>query len=175
LPFSKRIFLMSTIIPMNTNEVRRIMQIACNRSDIEGIAAAFMREKPTAEGMVIRDAPGKFEPGKRTWCYQKYVPRPTIDLRVHSAEEAISATGQPLGMVGRLNFWFNGRTIGVGPGKLTHAERTRLWQDVYLSGLTWDNGAGPMACIQYKADESYDDLREPTFQHWRTDKGTPDA
>jgi len=33
----------------------------------------------------------------------------------------------------------------------------------------------PIATIQYKEDASYEALREPTFQHWRHDKDTPDA
>jgi ATP-dependent DNA ligase len=164
---------MATIIPMNTHEVRRIPQIACMKSDVEGIAKAFMREKPTAEGMVIRDANGKFEPGKRTWCYQKYVPRPTIDLRVVDFEEATTEAGEPKGMVGRVIVSYKGKEIGCGPGKLTHAERTILWNDFTVWGI--DCLETPIATIQYKEDASYEALREPTFQHWRDDKDTPDA
>lgn len=172
--FARRHFMLTSIVPINTREVSVIKQFAADRELIDGVFDAFMAEKPNAEGMVVRDATGKFQPGKRTWCYQKLLRKPTIELALHSVEEATTEYKEPKGMVGRLNFWYKGEVIGVGPGKLTHEERTRLWERckdvVYLLP-----GTGPIATVQYKEDKSYDALREPTFQHWRTDKDTPDA
>lgn len=178
--FARRLFIMTNIIPMNTNEVRVIKQFAIQRDMVEKVFDAFMAEKPTAEGMIVRDADGVFAPGKRTWCYQKLLKRPTIDLYVVGFEEATSEAGEPKGMVGRVLVSYKGKEIGCGPGKLSHAERTELWdewthwQSAIKSGYKttpWKR----MACIQYKEDPSYDALREPTFQHWRDDKDTPDA
>jgi ATP-dependent DNA ligase len=180
LPFAKRLFLMQTMIPMNTQEVRRIVQVACHKKDIDGLFDAFMAQKPSAEGMIVRDANGKFEPGKRTWCYQKLLRKPTIDLYVTGFEEATTEAGEPKGMVGRVLVSYKGTEIGCGPGKLTHAERTELWQEwtqwqaAIASGYKTTKWRR-MACIQYKEDASYGALREPTFQHWRDDKETPDA
>lgn len=171
--FARRHFMLTQIIPMNTREVRVIKQVAVGSEVVEGVFDAFMTEKPNAEGMVARDATGKFQPGKRTWCYQKLLRKPTIELALHSVEEATTEDKEPKGMVGRLNFWYKGEVIGVGPGKLTHAERISLWDRA--NGIVYPQGTGPIATVQYKEDKSYDALREPTFQHWRADKDTPDA
>lgn len=171
--FARRYFMLSQFIPMNTREVRTIKQMPVDRELVEGVFDAFMNENPNAEGMIARDADGKFQPGKRTWCYQKLLRKPTIELAMHSVEEAVAEDGTLKGMGGRLNFWYNGRVIGVGPGKLNHNERTLLW--TMANGVVYPEGTGPIATVQYKEDKSYDALREPTFQHWRTDKYTPDA
>ena len=85
-------------------------------------------------------------------------------------------------MVGRLIVSYKGLTIGVGPGRLTHGERTSLWtcREAYLrteqDGHRWKELLpGRIAQIKYKADDSYDALRQPTFQHWRPEKDEPDA
>ena len=125
------------------------------------------------EGVVFRDAAAPFKPGMRHWDYQKYVVDPTIELRLHSVVEG---KGSHAGSVGRMNFWYKGEIIGVGPGKLTHAERRIMWQSWKNSPFAaYSRGSGPIATIQYKRDDSYDALRQPTFQHWRNDKDTADA
>lgn len=172
--FAKRHFMLTQIINGNTREVRIVAQIPVDRELIDGVFDAFMREKPNAEGMVVRDANGKFEPGKRTWCYQKLLKKPTIDLVIVGFEEAVSETGQPKGMVGRVIASYKGKEIGVGPGKLTHDERTVLWHAFCFAPNSFRKERR-IATIQYKEDKSYDALREPTFQHWRQDKDTPDA
>jgi ATP-dependent DNA ligase len=169
-PFSKRNFVLALLIPHNTREVRKVLQFPCTSDVVEGVFDAFMAQKPSAEGMIVRDANGKFEPGKRTWCYQKLLRKPTIDLYVTGFEEATTEAGEPKGMVGRVLISYKGKEIGCGPGKLTHAERIALWQEYCAFGAV-----KRMATIQYKEDQSYEALREPTFQHWRHDKDTPDA
>lgn len=121
------------------------------------------------EGAIIRSGSDRFEPNKRSWGYQKYLIDPTVDLRVHSFEEATSECGEPLGMVGRINCYYNNNIIGVGPGKLTHVQRTLLWElhkDSIIRSTT-------IAEVKYKEDPSYTALRQPTFQRWREDKSEP--
>jgi hypothetical protein len=68
-------------------------------------------------------------------------------------------------MVGRIIADFHGTEIGVGPGKLSHAERRKLW-------VNREHNHG-VATIKYKRDDSYTALRQPTFQHWRPEKTEP--
>lgn len=129
--------------------------------DAEGMIAHFQRKWPNAEGFIMRAADAAFKPNTRHWDYQKIVVDPTADLMITGFEEAVNADGEPLGMVGRLIAEYNGKEIGVGPGKLTHKERKELWS-------TWF--APTIATIKYKRDPSYDSLRQPTFQHWRPER-----
>lgn len=125
---------------------------------------------PAAEGLVYRASADRFEPGKRAWGYQKIIERPTADLRVHSYEEAIDGkTGEGKGMVGRINMWYGDTLIGVGPGKMKHAERKSEWA---VHGHL-PHAQERIAEVEYKYDPSYDALREPTFQHWRPEKTEP--
>lgn len=117
------------------------------------------------EGWIVRCADDPYEPNKRQKGYQKLVIEPTVDLKIVGFEEAVSKDGEPLGMVGRLIAEYKGEKIGIGPGKLTHAERRELFTTPFASGR--------IAEIKYKRDPSYDALRQPTFQHWRDDKDTP--
>jgi len=133
----------------------------------------FYKKFPKAEGMVARNWDDPFMPGKRSWGYQKVLREPTIDLRIIGVEEAIDKDGNPKGMAGSLIASYRGADIGIGPGRLTHDERRELWHG-WTTRLTrsWPNR---IAQIKYKADDSYDALRQPTFQFWRDDKETPDA
>lgn len=153
------------------------------------------------EGMMLHHTDKPFQPGKRCWGMARYKPQPTIDLEVISYEEAVSETGEPLGMVGRINVELARRSragevsmsvIGVGPGRMTHDERRAVWQASYVEMENYepynmkDNGRvryptedratlGPIAEIKYMPDPSYDALRQPTFQRFRTDKEFPDV
>ena len=158
----------------------------------------FNRLFPQAEGLVARNHDDPFAPGKRSWGYQKVLNEPTIDLRIVGVEEAIDQHGQPKGMAGRLVASYKGNRIGIGPGRLTHAERVELWEQYKqvaeccccgdpIEGHSIGSGHSPVsmadyyefpnsiAQIKYKKDDSYDALRQPTFQFWRDDKETPDA
>lgn len=127
----------------------------------------------TPEGAVIRSFDEAWEPGNRSWGYQKYLPKPTIDLRLH---RILEATGGQSGLSGRMEFWYHDQIIGAGPGKLTHVERQRLWES-YSRGnyKLWPKGVGPLVTLAYKPDPSYGKLREARFLHWRTDKTEADA
>ena len=117
------------------------------------------------EGYVFRDPKDSHVPGARNSGYMKLVVRPTLDLLVVGFDEATDAkTGEPKGMVGRVNVIYKGKLEGVGPGKLTHKERTALWQQ-YGSATV-----NRVAEVSYKHDPSYNGIREGTFQHWRDDK-----
>ena len=165
--------------------VTPIDQYTCtDLKKLESFAASHATAFPKAEGMVARSYTDEWAPGKRTWGYQKVVVDPMIDLRIVGFEEAVSQHGERLGMVGRLMAKYKGDTIGIGPGKLNHVERSSLWKtwqntanysmqvlDVAV-GPTWHN---PIAQIKFKRDDSYDALRQPTFQVWRDDKDEPDA
>lgn len=156
----------------------------------------FNRLFPQAEGLVARNHDDPFTPGKRSWGYQKVLNEPTIDLRIVGVEEAIDKDGNPKGMVGRLIASYKGTEIGIGPGRLTHAERTALWEEYQREAYHcccgspvdhYPDGHSPVSAadyygfpnriaqIKYKKDDSYDALRQPTFQHWRDDKSDPDA
>lgn len=143
-------------------------------SQLEHHFEDFCNQFPKAEGMVARNWNDPFLPGKRSWGYQKLLREPTIDLRIIRVEEAVDQHGNPKGMAGRLVASYKGTEIGVGPGRLTHDERRELWEGWTRTRLTlhWPNR---VAQIKYKADDSYDALRQPTFQFWRDDKETPDA
>jgi ATP-dependent DNA ligase len=121
------------------------------------------------EGAIIRSGADRFEPNKRSWGYQKYLKDPVVDLRVHSFEEATSECGEPLGMVGRINCYYNNNIVGVGPGKLTHDQRTSLW-NIHGSSIIHSN---IIAQVKYKKDDSYKALRQATFQCWRPEKEEP--
>lgn len=124
---------------------------------------------PTVEGIIIRPPHSLVEPaGTRSWGLMRYKPTPTLDLTVHSFEEAVSKDKEPLGMVGRINVYYNGQVTGCGPGKLTHKERTEVWNEQ----SKW---IGTIAEVQYMRDPSYEGLRQPTFQRWRPDKDTADC
>ena len=172
-PFSYRLEALIHIFiraSYRTGFVRVIPQYAVRKEHIEQTFDKILDEND--EGGVIRDANETWQPGKRTWGYQKYVIDPTIDLRIVGFEEAVDKNGEPMGMVGRVLASYHGRTIGVGPGKLTHKDRKALWSTYSTSGIFAINA---LACIKYKRDPSYSDLRQPTFQHWRYDKDKPDA
>ena len=127
------------------------------------------------EGMMLRPADGLYFVGKRSWDMQRLVLTPTIDLRVVGFEEAKSKGGAPLGMVGKIIVERNGKTEGVGPGKLTHDERRDLWLRYTTVGY---GGWQPrIAKIKYKGGETanYKSLRQATFQCWHGDKSEPDA
>lgn len=144
---------------------------------------AVMEAQPQAEGVVFHSYSTPFKPGKRDWGTQRMKPVPTIDLKIMGFEEAVSKTGMPMGMVGRLNAEFtrvqpsaDGSTkcsttiIGIGPGALTHKERQALWT-MQKQGR-WKPH---IAEIKYMRDDTYDALRQPTFVRFRTDKQVADT
>ena len=153
--------------------VTPIDQYTCTDLEkLESFAASHATAFPKSEGMVARSYTDEWAPGKRTWGYQKIVVDPMIDLHVVGFEEAVSQHGEPLGMVGRVIVSYKGNKIGVGPGKLGHNDRMQLWTEYCNHGQHMEPR---MAQIKHKADDSYDALRQPTFQCWRPDKDEPDA
>lgn len=167
-------FYQSHVTVVSSKEVK-------NQQELEHVLETFLDTYPKAEGMIARSHDDKFEAGKRSWGYQKLLVEPTIDLRIVYVEEAVDGkTGEGKGMVGRLVASYHGEKIGIGPGKLTHKERISLWQD-WNKALTSNFARGGMqdalgiAQIKYKKDDSYDALRQPTFQYWRPEKTEPDA
>lgn len=144
---------------------------------IENIHRTVVRDG--LEGMMLRPADGLYFVGKRSWDMQRLVLTPTIDLRVVGFEEAKSAGGAPLGMVGKVIVERNGKTEGVGPGKLTHDERRALWTKFTDKPMLGGGGGWKprIAKIKYKGGETanYKSLRQATFQCWHGDKSEPDA
>ena len=123
---------------------------------------------PYQEGWVVRSHDAPFKPGRRHWDYQKIVREPTSDLRIIRYEEG---AGKNAGGVGRLIAEYNGKEIGVGPGKMSYAQRQEEWKK-YKDGV---HSSPRIAQIKYKKDDSYSALRQATFQCWRPDKTEPDA
>ncbi len=152
------------------------------QEDAEAAHDTFMLNNQDAEGSVLHSWYKVFQPGKRCWGTQRMKPVPTIDLMVVGFEEAYSADGNPLGMVGRINAEFatlvptpygmqnKVDVIGIGPGALNHTERKNLWR-IYKQGKFTPR----IAEIRYMRDDSYDALRQPTFKQWRDDKAIPDT
>lgn len=149
------------------------------------------------EGMMLHNTNKGYLPGKRRWETARYKPQPVIDLEVVGFEEAVSEAGEGLGMVGRVNVrllrewpllpaagalgkpetgwvWVYGdvyaKTVGVGPGKLSHADRIEWWNN-QLYG--YDHKL--YAAIKYMPDPAYAALRQPTVQFLRTDKSESDV
>jgi ATP-dependent DNA ligase len=141
--------------------------------------AKFPVDHPDAEGVVIRALYGDKSHFKAAWRSPgmlKLKVTETIDLPIHSFEEAVDKDGNKKGMVGRINVQYHTgassdgnneytdfKLIGIGPGKLKHEERIELWknQKAYV---------GRMIEIAYMPDPSYDALREPRFYRFRPDK-----
>jgi ATP-dependent DNA ligase len=140
-------------------------------NNYEDVCAKILKESNSPdnfEGYIVRPIDSIYEL-KRSYGMLKDKPKPTVDLLVTSFEEAISKDGEPLGMVGRINCSYKGHIIGVGPGKMVHADRKHMW-DVYTKyGLS----EGLIIEVQYMPDDSYDALRQPTFQRFRPDKTEP--
>lgn len=116
------------------------------------------------EGLIIRS--GEYEHGKRSWNSMKYKIEPTADLKVVGIEEAISKEGEPLGRVGAFLCEYKDSIIKVGSGKLSHAESKILWDEELLQ-------YGRIIEVKYMKDDSYEALRQPTFQCFRDDKDEP--
>jgi ATP-dependent DNA ligase len=144
-------------------------EMVFDQDDLAEHIARMLNHNPLWEGLILRSGEAKFKPGTRHWDYQKIVIDPTIDLRIVRLDEAIDKDGKPKGMVGALIAEYNGKEIGIGPGKLTHKERYDLWRD-YMRARPMRDFPNKIATIKYKRDPSYDALRQPTFQHWRPEK-----
>ena len=148
------------------------------------------------EGMMLHDMTKPFQPGKRCWGMGRYKPQPTLDLRVVRYVEAVSEEGNPLNMVGRIEvqlhrrwehptytnaddkYWVDVKEVGIGPGKMTHEERHRVWaeaEQILNSGGPRRPKHPTIAEVKYMPDPSYDALRQATFQRFRPDKETPDV
>lgn len=128
--------------------------------------AEFKKTRPEAEGVVIRALYGDksvYKTGWRSPGMLKLKTTETIDLKIHSFEEAIDKDGNAKGMVGRINVVHGKAVIGVGPGKLKHAERISIFADQkqYI---------GKTIEIAYMPDDSYSALREGRFYRFRPDK-----
>lgn len=135
------------------------------------------------EGWVVADPDKPYEPGKRQPGYQKLVIEPTVDLNIWGYIEAVDKAGGLKGMVGGLVAEYQDGYIGVGPGKMKHDERTKIFEELTAEKMVglpgkpnqvwWRFVAPRLAEIKHKRDPSYDALRQPTFQHWRDDKTEP--
>ena len=160
---------------------------------VEKVLAGLKERLPDIEGIMLHSLQKPFQPGKRCWGMSRYKPQPTIDLEVTSFEEAVSEAGEPLGMLGRVNVrlnreWGSGRipdgwtavpgksdgnqrvwskVVGIGPGKLSHQDRKDWWELYKRHTSVQDN---LYAEIKYMPDPSYEALRQPTIQRFRTDK-----
>lgn len=161
--------------------------------DVEAMFKQYNLKIKNLEGMMIHTFTKPWQPGKRCVGMSRLKPQPTIDLEVVGYEEAISKTGEGLGMVGRVNVrlvrkWASRKpprgwtrlagdeglaecTVGVGPGKLLHNERKELWEKYVVCEYKLP---ATFAEIKYMPDPSYDALRQPTFQCFRPDKTVGD-
>lgn len=135
------------------------------------MAGPSVGPKYKPEGVVVRMLSGEgsyYSLAGRSWGMMRIVEKPTLDLMVVEVIEAKDKNGNPKGMVGSLMCKYHDIDIKVGAGKATHAERTKWWKKPELI-------LGKIVQVQYKPDDSYNKLRQPTFQRIRDDKDTPDA
>lgn len=157
-----------------------IESYSCQKpDDIDFAERTIKYHNPSYEGIVIRELTGKntiFKAGWRSPGMIKKKRVETIDLRIASFEEAVDKDGNPKGMVGRINVYYSTgvesdenndyttwNVIGVGPGKLTQAERIELWNNrKAFNGRTIE--------IAYMPDKTYEALREARFMRFRPDK-----
>ena len=141
--------------------------IVTSVDDIQEATHNILKINPEAEGIMVRQLHGPesmYVAGKRPRGMAKYKLVETHDLKLVDIEQAIDAkTGEGNGMAGRLVVEYKGKEVGVGPGKLTHAERIDMWKNgaAYI-GRTIEVAAMP--------DKSYEALREPRFIRFRPDK-----
>jgi hypothetical protein len=171
--FLRQRILRGILRTVQTDTARMVHQSLCRDEEDLMRQLDVASTRPDAakiEGYIARSASALFKPGTRHWDYQKVVFDPTVDLRINGFEEAVSEHGVPLGMVGRILADFHGTEIGIGPGKMSHADR-KYWWDV--CGPIGHIDQPRIATIKYKRDPSYTALRQPTFQHWREDKTEP--
>lgn len=150
------------------------------------------------EGVMFHDPTKPFQPGKRCWGMGRWKPQPVNTFKVVGFEEAVSEAGAPLGMVGRVNILLRRKSlpagtaeasdldwewdvrakcwqavVGVGPGKLSHADRKFLWTgqgESIVLHVPFTELAEVYADIKHMPDPSYEALRQPTFQCFRPDK-----
>lgn len=120
------------------------------------------------EGLIIRH--GEYicntERPKRSYNSMRVVKELTADLRVVGLEEAVSKDGKPHGRVGAFICEYKDTHIKVGAGKLTHVEAKDLWDNELFQ-------YGRIIQVKYKKDDSYEALRQPTYQCFRDDKSEP--
>jgi len=135
-------------------------------NELNAYVKEFFTEQPEAEGLMIRSHDHMYQPGKRSWGMMKLKQRETVDLKIISIEEATDADGNPKGMAGRFNCAYKGAVIGVGPGKLSHAERT-------VALINRRKLVGTIVEVGYMPDPAYEALREPTVIRFRDDKNEP--
>lgn len=130
------------------------------------------------EGVIIRDARAGYERG-RSWGLMRYVPKPTLDLRVCGIHEAtankrmeflgtVYEKGEDLNAIGALWVNYKGTLVKVGPGNMTHKERRYYWSNP-------SEIVGKIVKVQYKTDPTYNALREPIYVCIRTDKDIADG
>lgn len=153
-----------------TGIVRRIPSAYANTfEEAATLIRVIYQHNPRAEGVMFRPLHGVdslYRTG-RSKGFMRLVAQPTIDLQVIDIEEATSDAGAPLGMVGRIICRYGDDVVGVGPGKFNHDERRQIFQQ-------WPKDRGRILTVKYKADDSYQLLRQPTAQHWHEDKTVPD-
>lgn len=150
-----------------------------NTDEFKDFLQEFFCDNPEAEGIIIRalhGVPSIFKKGWRSPGMLKLKRQETVDLAIHSFEEAVDKNGNPKAMVGRINVVYPVDVdhddcntdvvhgiIGVGPGALNHKHRKDIWENP-------DKYIGKTIEIKYMPDDSYKALREARFFRFREDK-----
>lgn len=139
---------------------------------LEDVQRAIKEFPEEWEGIMIITGPYMSAEGDakpiRSWNSMKFKREPTVDLKVVGIEEAIDKHGEPKGMLGSFQCEYKDTVINVGPGKMKHDERIKVFQEPLLK-------YGRVIEVKYMKDDSYDALRQPTFQQWREDKNESDV
>lgn len=131
----------------------------CNyQEDVDKLLTEFSDDW---EGMMIRH--GEYEHGKRSWNSMKFKREPTLDLEVVEVIQSKDKHGNLKDMIGSFDCKYKDGVVRVGAGKLSHAERKEVWSNP-------EKYVGKIIEVKHMKDDSYDALRQPTFQRWRFDK-----
>ena len=102
------------------------LEIAQTPSQIMNLYDSFIKEG--YEGFIIRQIDSPYV-RKRSSLMMKFKPKETDTYIILDLFEAISESGQPLGMVGKFFCMDDMKTpFKVGAGKLSHMERKLLWE-----------------------------------------------
>lgn len=122
----------------------------------------FMKNRPNAEGVVLRPlyGPTSYYKRGRSKGFLKIVPKPTVDLPIL---DIIEADKTQAGQAGKVICEYNGKKISVGMGSIVHSVRKDMWEnkDKYLNKIVE---------IKYKDVTDAGVLRMPVILRFREDK-----
>lgn len=127
---TKRIELLHRIPQHFYSHLRTVPTHPCTKENYLEHAAEFL--KNNYEGAIFRHPEAVYTYSRPFTCI-KFKPTEEDEYTITGVVEAYALDGTPKGMVGAFQVKdTEGNSFEVGAGKLTHAERTTLWQQRQL-------------------------------------------